>query len=121
MELGEPRIGDRNSMELFSKHTLVLSREGASPPFLVTINDDYQTLTILDREGNHSLELAWHELKCPMKDFRNVILDVLVTENHLLVYFMDQTWTTQLNLSGPRNTYFIVFQLPLGNFRFGWY
>ena len=113
VEIGKPRIGGRSPLELESKHFLAMSHSDSKIPFLVTINENFQTLTILDRQGNQSLEIGWSKLKCPIKDFRNVILDVLVTEKQLLVYFVDRS--AMFRGKDDPVPIFIVFQLPLGN------
>ena len=101
---------------LQSKYFVVFSNENENPPFLVTINKNFRLLTILDRQGNPSIELGWHELISGVPfDFRSVILDVVITETHLIVYYIDQsdgdhTWDSTLGI-----TNFIVFPLPLGN------
>ena len=103
--LSESRPGQQ---ELLSFPFLTLSSNDTSPPFLVTVNKDFQTLTILDRLGNTSQEIGWNQLKCPWCDLKDVaILGVYINERGILVDVME--YSTNL-------TFFVFLPLPLGKY-----
>ena len=87
---------------------ILAMNKDVTPPFLVTVNQSLQMLTILDRDGNISQELGWSDLSCPCPNDNAVVLDVHILKSFMLVQFMDYS---------IRTIFWIRLPLPLGKYK----